>query len=83
MVLQFLHQVTTLDGVDRLGNASPLAEDSPMDIPGLEDFLEFLISSDASVNGELVNCFMILFILLFILRSHLFAFRLRMTFESS
>ncbi|XP_050979845.1 leucine-rich repeat and coiled-coil domain-containing protein 1 isoform X2 [Labeo rohita] len=53
MVLQFLHQVTTLDGVDRLGNASPLAEDSPMDIPGLEDFLEFLISSDASVNGEL------------------------------
>ncbi|KAK2900884.1 hypothetical protein Q8A67_008999 [Cirrhinus molitorella] len=53
MVLQSLHQVTTLDGVDRLGNASPLAEDSPMDVPGLEDFLEFLISSDASVNGEL------------------------------
>uniref|UniRef100_A0A673L4T5 Leucine-rich repeat and coiled-coil domain-containing protein 1 n=1 Tax=Sinocyclocheilus rhinocerous TaxID=307959 RepID=A0A673L4T5_9TELE len=55
MVLQSLHQVTTLDGVDRLGNASPLAEDSPMDVPGLEDFLEFLISSDASINGELAK----------------------------
>ncbi|XP_052405306.1 leucine-rich repeat and coiled-coil domain-containing protein 1 [Carassius gibelio] len=53
MVLQSLHQVTTLDGVDRIGNSSPLAEDSPMDVPGLEDFLEFLISSDASVNEEL------------------------------
>ncbi len=55
MVLQSLHQVTTLDGVDRIGNPSSLAEDSPMDVPGLEDFLEFLISSDASVNGELVK----------------------------
>jgi len=55
MVLQSLHQVTTLDGVDRLGNTAPLAEDSPMDVPGLEDFLEFLISSDTSVKGELVN----------------------------
>uniref|UniRef100_A0A671L361 Leucine-rich repeat and coiled-coil domain-containing protein 1 n=1 Tax=Sinocyclocheilus anshuiensis TaxID=1608454 RepID=A0A671L361_9TELE len=53
MVLQSLHQVTTLDGVDRIGNPSPLAEDSPMDVPGLEDFLEFLISSDTSVNEEL------------------------------
>lgn len=56
MVLQSLHQVTTLDGADRLGNASHLAEDSPMDVPGLEDFLEFLIS-DASVDGEVVNHF--------------------------
>ncbi|XP_077086567.1 leucine-rich repeat and coiled-coil domain-containing protein 1 [Siphateles boraxobius] len=55
MALQSLHQVTTLDGVDRLGNTSPLAEDSPMDVPGLEDFLEFLISSDTSVNGELAK----------------------------
>ncbi|XP_058608321.1 leucine-rich repeat and coiled-coil domain-containing protein 1 [Onychostoma macrolepis] len=55
MVLQSLHQVTTLDGVDRIGNPSSLAEDSPMDVPGLEDFLEFLISSDASVNGELAK----------------------------
>ncbi|KAG1969766.1 leucine-rich repeat and coiled-coil domain-containing protein 1 [Pimephales promelas] len=55
MVLQSLHQVTTLDGVDRLGNTAPLAEDSPMDVPGLEDFLEFLISSDTSVKGELAK----------------------------
>lgn len=57
MVLQSLLQVTTLDGVDHIGNPSSLAEDSTMDVPGLEDFLEFLISSDASVNGELVNYF--------------------------
>ncbi|KAA0719312.1 Leucine-rich repeat and coiled-coil domain-containing protein 1 [Triplophysa tibetana] len=50
MVLQSLHQVTKLDGVDRLGNTSLSAEESPMDVPGLEDFLEFLISSDTSVN---------------------------------
>lgn len=59
MVLQSLHQVTTLDGVDRLGNASHSAEESPMDVPGLEDFLEFLISSDTSVNEGPVSTFMI------------------------
>ncbi|XP_051990262.1 leucine-rich repeat and coiled-coil domain-containing protein 1 isoform X2 [Xyrauchen texanus] len=55
IVLKSLHQVTTLDGVDRLGNAFALAEDSPMDVPGLEDFLEFLISSDISANEELAK----------------------------
>ncbi|XP_065132585.1 leucine-rich repeat and coiled-coil domain-containing protein 1 [Paramisgurnus dabryanus] len=55
MVLQSLSRITALDGVDRLGNTSPLAEDSPMDVPGLEDFLEFLISSDASVTGDLAK----------------------------
>lgn len=82
MVLQSLHQVTTLDGVDRIGNSSPLAEDSPMDVPGLEDFLEFLISSDASVNEELVNCFYDTVYFLKLLR-YLFVFNLRMAFESS
>lgn len=82
MVLQSLHQVTTLDGVDRIGNPSTLAEDSPMDVPGLEDFLEFLISSDASVNGELVKYLYDTVYFLKIFR-YVSAFRLRMTFESS
>lgn len=61
MVLQSLHQVATLDGADRLGNTSHLAEDSPMDVPGLEDFLEFLISSDTSANGGPVSSLIIFF----------------------
>uniref|UniRef100_A0A674AQ59 Leucine-rich repeat and coiled-coil domain-containing protein 1 n=1 Tax=Salmo trutta TaxID=8032 RepID=A0A674AQ59_SALTR len=54
MVLQSLPQVSSLDGVDRLGNPAPLGEDSPIDIPGLEDYVDFLLSSDTSAN-ELVN----------------------------
>ncbi|KAI5104052.1 leucine-rich repeat and coiled-coil domain-containing protein 1, partial [Silurus meridionalis] len=55
MVLQPLQQISTLDGEDRLGKPSPSLDESPMDIPGLEDFLEFLISTDSSVNVEPVN----------------------------
>ncbi|KAG5841864.1 hypothetical protein ANANG_G00171560 [Anguilla anguilla] len=55
MVLQSLPQVTALDGVDRLGNAVPLMDDCPVDVPGLEDFVEFLLSSDASVSAEKPN----------------------------
>ncbi|KAI5627917.1 leucine-rich repeat and coiled-coil domain-containing protein 1 [Silurus asotus] len=55
MVLQPLQQISTLDGEDRLGNPSPSLDGSPMDIPGLEDFLEFLISTDSSVNVEPVQ----------------------------
>ncbi|XP_030629166.1 leucine-rich repeat and coiled-coil domain-containing protein 1 [Chanos chanos] len=47
IVLQSLKQITTLDGVGRLGNPVPSEEDDPVDVPGLEDFLEFLVSSDA------------------------------------
>ncbi|CAB1325962.1 unnamed protein product [Coregonus sp. 'balchen'] len=50
MVLQSLPQVSSLDGVDRLGNPVPLGEDSPVDIPGLEDYVDFLLSSDTSAN---------------------------------
>ncbi|XP_066537463.1 leucine-rich repeat and coiled-coil domain-containing protein 1 [Hoplias malabaricus] len=52
MVLQSLQQLSTLDGEDRLGNCPPPGDESPMDVPGLEDFLEFLISTDASANGD-------------------------------
>uniref|UniRef100_A0A8C7NNH5 Leucine-rich repeat and coiled-coil domain-containing protein 1 n=1 Tax=Oncorhynchus mykiss TaxID=8022 RepID=A0A8C7NNH5_ONCMY len=54
LVLQSLPQVSSLDGVDRLGNPAPLGEDSPIDIPGLENYVDFLLSSDTSAN-ELVN----------------------------
>eukprot|EP00063_Salmo_salar_P020395 XP_013995230.1 PREDICTED: leucine-rich repeat and coiled-coil domain-containing protein 1 isoform X1 [Salmo salar] len=50
MVLQSLPQVSSLDGVDRLRNPAPLGEDSPIDIPGLEDYVDFLLSSDTSAN---------------------------------
>ncbi|XP_026791598.3 leucine-rich repeat and coiled-coil domain-containing protein 1 isoform X1 [Pangasianodon hypophthalmus] len=51
-VLQPLQQISTLDGEDRLGKATAPGDESPMDIPGLEDFLEFLISTDTSVSVE-------------------------------
>ncbi|KAG5285397.1 hypothetical protein AALO_G00002920 [Alosa alosa] len=46
-VLESLPQVFTLDGVDRFGNPG---EDSPTDIPGLEDFLQYLLHTDADVG---------------------------------
>ncbi|KAJ8272776.1 hypothetical protein GJAV_G00093310 [Gymnothorax javanicus] len=55
MILQSLPQVMSLDGLDRLGNPVPLMDDSPVDIPGLEDFVEFLLSSDTSVAAERPN----------------------------
>ncbi|KAL7876298.1 hypothetical protein AOLI_G00112610 [Acnodon oligacanthus] len=55
MVLQSLQQVSILDGVDRLGNRPPSGDESPLDVPGLEEFLEFLIPTDTSVSAELVQ----------------------------
>ncbi|XP_061111868.1 leucine-rich repeat and coiled-coil domain-containing protein 1 [Conger conger] len=55
MVLQSLPQVTALDGLDRQGNPVPLMDVCPVDIPGMEDFVEFLLSSDASVSAEKPN----------------------------
>ncbi|KAK3546336.1 hypothetical protein QTP70_025668 [Hemibagrus guttatus] len=55
MVLQPLQQISTLDGEDRLGKPTSPKDESPMDIPGLDDFLEYLISTDTSVNVEPVQ----------------------------
>ncbi|TSK82158.1 Leucine-rich repeat and coiled-coil domain-containing protein 1 [Bagarius yarrelli] len=55
MVLQTLQQISALDGEDRLGNRIPPEVESPVDVPGLEDFLEFLVSTDTSVNPELTD----------------------------
>ncbi|KAL0966614.1 hypothetical protein UPYG_G00297450 [Umbra pygmaea] len=51
MVLQSLPQVSSLDGLDRLGYPAPLGEESPMDIPGLEEYLDYLLS-DTSTNDQ-------------------------------
>uniref|UniRef100_UPI003AABFE1F leucine-rich repeat and coiled-coil domain-containing protein 1 n=1 Tax=Centroberyx gerrardi TaxID=166262 RepID=UPI003AABFE1F len=50
VVMQSLPQISVLDGLDRLGNPAALGEDSPGDIPGLEDYVDFLLSSDTSAN---------------------------------
>uniref|UniRef100_A0A4W5PDI7 Leucine-rich repeat and coiled-coil domain-containing protein 1 n=1 Tax=Hucho hucho TaxID=62062 RepID=A0A4W5PDI7_9TELE len=50
IVLQSLPQVSSLDGLDRLGNPAPPGEDSPINIPGLEDYVDFLLSSDTSAK---------------------------------
>ncbi|XP_029970934.1 leucine-rich repeat and coiled-coil domain-containing protein 1 [Salarias fasciatus] len=48
-VLQSLPQISVLDGVDRLGNPSGLS--SLCDFPGLEDYVDLLLSSDNSHSG--------------------------------
>ncbi|CAL8279493.1 unnamed protein product [Lota lota] len=53
VVMQSLPQICVLDGVDRLGNAAPIGEDSPGDIPGLEDYVDFLFSSETSGSEQL------------------------------
>ncbi|XP_074507838.1 leucine-rich repeat and coiled-coil domain-containing protein 1 isoform X1 [Sebastes fasciatus] len=50
IVMQSLPQISTLDGLDRLGNPSHLGLGSPCDIPGLEDYVDLLLSSDTSHN---------------------------------
>ncbi|KAM4605383.1 leucine-rich repeat and coiled-coil domain-containing protein 1 [Polymixia lowei] len=50
MVMQSLPQITILDNLDCLGNPAPPGDDSPGDIPGLEDYVDFLLSSDTSAN---------------------------------
>uniref|UniRef100_A0A8C3G976 Leucine-rich repeat and coiled-coil domain-containing protein 1 n=1 Tax=Cyclopterus lumpus TaxID=8103 RepID=A0A8C3G976_CYCLU len=50
IVIQSLPQISALDGLDRLGNPSNLGPGSPCDIPGLEDYVDLLLSSDTSPN---------------------------------
>ncbi|KAK2895853.1 leucine-rich repeat and coiled-coil domain-containing protein 1 isoform X1 [Channa argus] len=54
IVMQSLPQISVLDGLDRLGTPSHLGLGSPCDIPGLEDYVDLLLSSDAS-HSELVR----------------------------
>lgn len=54
IVIQSLPQISALDGLDRLGNPSQLGLGSPCDIPGLEDYVDLLLSSDTSHNEAVV-----------------------------
>ncbi|XP_048866607.1 leucine-rich repeat and coiled-coil domain-containing protein 1 [Brienomyrus brachyistius] len=51
LLLQSLPQLSSLDAVDRQGNPSPSLEECAVDIPGIEDFSEFLLS-DSSITDE-------------------------------
>lgn len=48
--MQSLPQISFLDGLDRLGNPSHRGPGSLCDIPGLEDYVDLLLSSDTSHN---------------------------------
>ncbi|KAM9323400.1 leucine-rich repeat and coiled-coil domain-containing protein 1 isoform 1-T1 [Pholidichthys leucotaenia] len=50
IVMQSLPQISVLDGLDQLGNPSPQHLGSLGDIPGLEDYVDLLFSSDTSHN---------------------------------
>ncbi|KAM8727747.1 leucine-rich repeat and coiled-coil domain-containing protein 1 [Acanthopagrus schlegelii] len=50
IVMQSLPQISVLDGVNRLGSQSHPGLVSPCDIPGLEDYVDLLLSSDTSRN---------------------------------
>lgn len=48
IVMQSLPQISALDDLDRLGNPSHQGLVSPCDVPGLEDYVDLLLSSDTS-----------------------------------
>ncbi|GCB72209.1 hypothetical protein scyTo_0001872 [Scyliorhinus torazame] len=52
ILLQSLTQLTVLDGRRRSGESIHSSEGWPLDLPGLEDYLEYLVSSDSSLNVE-------------------------------
>ncbi|KPP59665.1 leucine-rich repeat and coiled-coil domain-containing protein 1-like [Scleropages formosus] len=53
IILQSLPQLSALDGMDRHGNRVHSSDENALDILGLEDFADFLLS-DVSVNNEKV-----------------------------
>lgn len=52
--MQSLPQISALDDLDRLGNSSHHGLVSPCDVPGLEDYVDLLLSSDTSHTGEVI-----------------------------
>lgn len=55
LVMQALPQISVLDGLDRLGDPSYPNLVSPCDIPGLEDYVDLLQSSDTSRNEAVIS----------------------------
>lgn len=60
IVMQALPQISVLDGLDRLGDPSHPNLVSPCDIPGLEDYVDLLLSSDTSRNEAVMSVFFFL-----------------------
>lgn len=54
IVMQSLPQLSILDGLDRLGNLSHPSLGSLCDVPGLEDYVDLLLSSDTSQNEAVI-----------------------------
>ncbi|XP_043921997.1 leucine-rich repeat and coiled-coil domain-containing protein 1 [Protopterus annectens] len=54
IVLHALPQLSVMDGVNRMGEPASLSADL-LDIPGLEGYMEYLLSSDSSLNIEKSN----------------------------
>ncbi|KAM8838456.1 leucine-rich repeat and coiled-coil domain-containing protein 1 isoform 2-T2 [Synchiropus picturatus] len=50
MIFQSLPQISYLDGLDQQGSPLHTDADSPCDVPGLENYMDLLLSSDASLN---------------------------------
>ncbi|MBN3283072.1 LRCC1 protein, partial [Polyodon spathula] len=55
IIMQSIPQLIALDGMNRYGERINSVEESPVDLPGLEEFMEYLVSSDTSVNVEKGN----------------------------
>lgn len=55
LVMQALPQISVLDGLDRLGDPSYPNLVSPCDIPGLQDYVDLLQSSDTSRNEAVIS----------------------------
>uniref|UniRef100_A0A673AFW3 Leucine-rich repeat and coiled-coil domain-containing protein 1 n=1 Tax=Sphaeramia orbicularis TaxID=375764 RepID=A0A673AFW3_9TELE len=54
IVIQSLPQISVLDGLDRLGNPSHLSIDKLELLPGLEDYVDLLFSSDTSQHDVVI-----------------------------
>lgn len=66
IVMQSLPQISVLDGQDRLGNPSLPGLGSPSDIPGLEDYVDLLLSSDSSHNEAVISDAMLPVVVLYL-----------------
>uniref|UniRef100_A0A8C7X3F4 Leucine-rich repeat and coiled-coil domain-containing protein 1 n=1 Tax=Oryzias sinensis TaxID=183150 RepID=A0A8C7X3F4_9TELE len=53
-VMESLPQIFVLDGLDRLRHPSSPGLSSICDIPGLEDYMDFLLSSDTSLHEKVL-----------------------------
>ena len=54
IIVQSLPQISVLDGLDLQGNPVDLGPASLCDIPGLEDYVDLLLSSDTSHNENVI-----------------------------